>query len=296
MYCCLPADAAIFPGRSMQNRPDGWNELRWHDSPEKLGPQKVLISDSPTMGAQYEIPGETAVLGGAKISNIKYYFKDNKLISIDFICPNNLGNELLSYATEQFGPPNLVSADEKEYVWVDDVIVIQIILGSNQQSQASMRYILLDFTKGINAPDFSRRPIPNKSILEDVFIIINKNNLELIPNNAVLKKDYPELKITTYKKKKGEVKYFAKFEIKSVYYIFSRSELSYVSIVFSDAISAHALKSRLVELFGQPAYISNDDLYYEWVDDEIDIAVFFRDNHKGGELYFGKLMRLITSL
>jgi hypothetical protein len=296
IHYCLPVGAAISSARPIRNRPDGWNELCWHDSPEKLGPKKVLISDNTTIGAQYEIPGESAVLGAAKISNIKYYFKDNKLISIDFVCPDSLGNELLSHATEQFGSPNAVSADEKEYVWVDGVIIIHIIFGSSQQSQTSMRYILQEFAKGVNAPDFSLKPIPNKSILEDVFIITNKNDLELIPNMGVLKDDYHELKITTYKKKKGEIKYLAGFEIKSVYYIFSRSKLVCVSINFSDTVSSDALKTRLIELFGEPTYVSNDDLQCDWVDDNIDIDVFFRDDHKGGKLYFGKLLRKIAAI
>jgi hypothetical protein len=236
------AYASTYDLKPIKNRPTGWGGLAWEDPPDKLPTNRILISDDITNGKTYIIPGETAVFGDANASVIKYYFKEEKLIMVDFLCESTQVERLFKYAVTQFGPPPFQGAEEDKFAWADEDVGVYFQFKKNNAKFGLMRYLLYEYSTNDTFGAFPLKTIPNKNKLNGFGGIKLGDPLEVLreENELSLIRTIPHYGIETYTKKR-EVKKWNDFEIKMILYNFLESKLVTVDIRFVEETESEQL-------------------------------------------------------
>jgi hypothetical protein len=281
--------------KPIKNRPDGWGGIKWGDSPEKFGKHGVLIERDGKRLEVFKKTKDTAVLGGVRIIEIRYYFVDNKLAMIDFLCAKSTKPELLSYAVEEFGKPQLTEINYTIFGWYDDIVNVCISESLFEQYTA-MRFLSDTFALSENFLKFTLKPIPNKEKLKGFGSMKFGDPLELLGKDKVLITTNKALKTATYKKNQ-EVASYNNFKIETVLYHFSESnflflfyqtKLILIQIFFANTVANEQLKEYAMAQFGAPALVSADELNYQWADSS-GFAIFLElhQKGKGGLLSYG---------
>jgi hypothetical protein len=266
---------------SIKNRPDGWATLKWGDAPSSLGNEGHVVSQFTDGMVVYGRQNETAILGNAEISDIKYYFKDEKLVMIDFVCEATSGNQrLLDYAIEQFGQPQLIEVNNDQYGWLDDYLNVFISMYSGKP--AMMRFLLTSVSNGDTNPTFHIKPLTGKL---DGFGGLKWGDSPNKLGDAKLIHNSAELKRSIYTKN-NEITKFNGFGVKVVCYIFLESKLVFVVVTFADSATKEQLKNYTLKLLGNPYAIYNDGYKYEWIDDDFLASLQLSDT-SGNNLVFG---------
>jgi hypothetical protein len=282
---CL--EAAINPARPIKNRPDGWNGIRWGNTPNALGPRRSMTANNTAMGVQYIIPGETAVLGKAQIKEIKYYFKENILIAIDFLYPETEKNELMNYVSEKFGPPQFEGLNETKFVWFDDFLCIYVNMDSNNYGLSTLRYLLKSFSNGKNFPAFPFKPIKGKERIKNLLDIKIGDDFDLISNDLIMLNSNGKFGSLMFKKN-NEVTELEGLKIKSINYNVLDSKMFLTDVFFDDSVKVEQVQKCIIQLIGTPNYVSKDGQFFAWYDgSDFDAMLLLDENEKIMRLSYG---------
>jgi hypothetical protein len=297
IHYCLPAGAGIHSARPIPNRPDGWNGITWGAGPDILGIKPLIVDYDAKNGACFIIPGETTSLGNAQVDKIKYYFNENKLVRIDFLSPKSQEGEILRFATENFGRPQLVGAKEDEFVWFDDDVCIYIKFAANREQLTILRYVLKKFANGSNVPTFQFKIIPNKHLIEEILNVKIGDNLKSFDNDMIFVKNHQKHPEVAIYRRLSEKKFLIGMELKTIRYHFLRSKLFVIDISFDAGVSKKQLREFTTSNLGEPNFVSADELYYQWYDGSpLGICLSFNNGPNGeyGQLLLGDMDLLET--
>jgi hypothetical protein len=279
------------PELPIKNRPEGWNGIKWGSPVKALGSERLLIEENTENGDQYIIPTEATTLGMSQINEIRYSFKEDKLIGVDFFCSEHERKELLQYAIEKFGNPQYIGANEDKFAWGDDLVCIYINYNA-KKTGVMLRFLLTTYINDRNFfPLSALRDVPNKDILINFGSLKIGDSLTRLNGQEKLIKQDRQLEVSIYEKD-NDFKFFESYKIKKFYYFFHRSKLFYIKILFDDNIASNPtekpLKDYFLELFGTPTYTCANELRYHWYDSS-DFGIFleFEQKWHGIELSYG---------
>jgi hypothetical protein len=133
------------------NNIEGFGGLKFGDSPELLGEQKVLIAINKSKNAEkYKKINDMALYENFEIKDVLYCFSDSKLFMIEISFVDSVNAEQLKeYMMEQFGIPEIsrTYGKEVEYQWNGGEITIVLKCYQNNVG-AKLVYGLWDVIYG----------------------------------------------------------------------------------------------------------------------------------------------------
>jgi hypothetical protein len=135
------------------------------------------------------------------------------------------------------------------------------------------------------------RGVPNKDILMNFGSLKIGDSLAKLGRGMKLFKRDQQYDVSIYEKD-NDLKFFESYKIKKIYYLFHRSKLFYIRILFEDSIAyepqGKPLKDYFLESFGTPTYTSASELIYHWYDTDFDIFLEFEKKWHGIEVSYGQ--------
>jgi hypothetical protein len=111
---------------SLPNKPVDFWGMKWGDSPDKLGNDKVLFKKNQKLhGEAYDIKRNNISFEGFQVSKVHYVFYYKKLTRVTITINHENADYIYTRIKKRFGKP--VPIWERElvkYVWMDNEIII----------------------------------------------------------------------------------------------------------------------------------------------------------------------------
>jgi hypothetical protein len=261
------ADPDTFHAKEIKNNMTEWNGLSWGDAPERLGESGILTETSGDITTRV-IRGETAVLGGVDIGEIKYRFKAGNLAALDFVCASSADNaRAADYAIERFGPPQKMSEEGNILCWADDSSAVYFAAYPGER--AFLRFVRPRKTNPDLAFRFSSKRIKNRP--DGFGGLAWKDSSETLGEDFVLVDADNSYRASVYKK--PEENPYLNRAVEEVLYFFINRRLEVVEIYFDKSNSEESLRLITSEHFGNPTMTAADERWYMWGDDEFFISL-----------------------